>query len=70
MVRIYRGSICTNLPLISFPGHEALLCVNVPDANMSSIGGSEEKGVHVIAQSRQLHITHLCGCFHPLDLQG
>lgn len=70
MVRIKRGSICTDLALIGFPGHQAALCVDVPDANMSSIGGGEQQGLHVVAQSRQLHITHLCWCIHPLDLSG
>lgn len=50
----------TNLSLISFPGHEAALCVDVPEKNMSSVGGSEQKGVHVVAQSRLLHITDFC----------
>lgn len=69
-LRLYRGPICTYFALISFPDHEAALCVNVPDTNVSSIGGGEQQGVHVVAQSCQLHITQLCRCFHPLDLQG
>lgn len=69
IVKVYRRSICTDLAFISFPRHEATLCVNVPDKDVSSIGGGKQKGVHVVAQSRLLHITHHHWCFRLLDLQ-
>lgn len=60
--------ICTNLSFIRFPGHEARLCVNIPDANVSFTGGSEQQGVHVVAQSCEWRVTNLHWWLHLLHL--
>lgn len=59
----------TDLSCIGLPGHEALLCVNIPHTNMSTTGGGKQEGVHVVAQSRHLYVLSLSWCFCSLHLQ-
>lgn len=59
----------TNLSCISLPGHEAVLCVNIPHANMTTTGGGKQQGVHVVAQSRHLYVPSLSWCLRSLHLQ-
>lgn len=59
----------TDLSCIGFPGHEAVLCVNIPHTNMSTTGGGKQEGVHVVAQSRHLYVPSLSWCFRSVHLQ-